>query len=1258
MSASSANLDLGPKPSKAMKSQTFILVSTPSFYSGQSAAPAQVRAFLGQKFRNANNVRAQPKLLIYGLALACATTGLNANIITVTNTADAGPDAPLAGSLRAALAGTADGDTIDATTVSGTITLVSGAISPAELTVNKNVTILGPGPASLTVNANHLSRVFHVTPGHTVTIAGLTMVNGDPSGPFAEGGGILNDHSVLTVSNCTLNGNSVRSGGGIYNDGNDTNSAMLTVNNCTLTGNSAQYGGGIFSSGDHSGSAILKINGGFVTGNSADFTGGGVLNTGSGGSATAEINGSSVSGNSAAESGGGIFNFKAILKISASILNGNSAGENGGGIYNDGSGSGNHASLEMTNSTLNSNTAGTNGGGIFNDGQTSGDATVKIMTSKININHAVAVGGGIFSDGDSGNVTVEITDSTVSGNTTGAGGISFASGAGGIYNTAMAGNATLTATHCLIAGNRDNGVLIANFSPSSGKATLTVIASTIDLPESGDCVGIENGASGSGSAIATLLASTVHGTNSGNAGLGVASIINSAAATADATLKIGNTIVNRVGGGPGNANFENNGGTVISLGFNLSNEAAGGGNTGTGTLVRFLNATGDRRNTDPILGRLADNGGPTFTHLPMPGSPAIDQGTSDLLTAYGATTDQRHLPLTVDLAGIPNPVLGNGTDIGAVEVQFLGESHRDLVWTNQAGGDWNVATNWSPNFVPNQSDKALIAVNATVTLGSDGECLGLTLGTLFNAPTVMGNGTLTIHGASTWVNGTMSGSGRTVIESGASLDITNPSVLSLTGRTLENGGTMHWTGTGNIGMNSGAVITNRTGALFDVQNVAAFNFASGINRFDNAGTFRKSANAGTTTFASGVNLNNYGSVEIQAGTLLCNGSFTNNGAVNLSAGATNRLAGGGSANGSFSAPATALVEWTSGTFTLNAGAQLNGAGLYRINGGSLTANTSVAADNLDLIGGSLDGSGAVTVNKVMNWPSGTMGGSGRTIVVTGAVLTIANPSSIVLSARTLENGGTALWTGAGNIGLLNGIITNRAGAVFHVQNAAILASAGGGPRFDNAGTFRKSANTGTTTIFSGVNFNNYGTVDIRTGILAANGGYVSSSNALLNCALGGTTAGTGYGQLQVAGTVTLHGTLSVDLTNGFSPALNDSFTVLSAGTRSGMFANFFYPSNIVTMQLSNTASSVIVRVTNVFTAISQPILLQPELSGLNIKLTWTAISNVTYRLESNPAVNSTNWSAIPDDVTALSNTASKLDALTSSNRFYRVHVLP
>ena len=151
--------------------------------------------------------------------------------------------------------------------------------------------------------------------------------------------------------------------------------------------------------------------------------------------------------------------------------------------------------------------------------------------------------------------------------------------------------------------------------------------------------------------------------------------------------------------------------------------------------------------------------------------------------------------------------------------------------------------------------------------------------------------------------------------------------------------------------------------------------------------------------------------------------------------------------------------------------------------------------------------------------------------------------------------------------------------------------------------------------------------------------------------------GGGEPRLQVAGAVTLNGALSVALTNGFVPAINDSFTVLTAGTRNNTFANFYYPSNAVTMQLSNTANSVILRVSDVL-VVPQPVLLPPALAGSNVLLTWTAVSNTTYRLEFNLDLSPSNWNALPGDVTGASNTASKLDALTPSNRFYRVRVLP
>ena len=92
------------------------------------------------------------------------------------------------------------------------------------------------------------------------------------------------------------------------------------------------------------------------------------------------------------------------------------------------------------------------------------------------------------------------------------------------------------------------------------------------------------------------------------------------------------------------------------------------------------------------------------------------------------------------------------------------------------------------------------------------------------------------------------------------------------------------------------------------------------------------------------------------------------------------------------------------------------------------------------------------------------------------------------------------------------------------------------------------------------------------------------------------------------------------------------------------------------MQLSNTSTSVIVRVNGI--VIRQPTLFTPVLSGSNVLLSWTAQSNATYRLEFNRDTSLTNWEALPGDVTTLSNTASKFDSWTPSNRFYRVRVLP
>src|SRR4029077_4777522 len=79
------------------------------------------------------------------LTLACALAiSARADTIVVTNTNDDGP-----GSLRQALAIANDGDTIDATGISGAIILTSGV-----LLVDRSVTIDGAGADVLAVDGN------------------------------------------------------------------------------------------------------------------------------------------------------------------------------------------------------------------------------------------------------------------------------------------------------------------------------------------------------------------------------------------------------------------------------------------------------------------------------------------------------------------------------------------------------------------------------------------------------------------------------------------------------------------------------------------------------------------------------------------------------------------------------------------------------------------------------------------------------------------------------------------------------------------------------------------------------------------------------------------------------------------------------------------------------------------------------------------------------------------------------------------------
>ena len=86
-----------------------------------------------------------------------------------------------------------------------------------------------------------------------------------------------------------------------------------------------------------------------------------------------------------------------------------------------------------------------------------------------------------------------------------------------------------------------------------------------------------------------------------------------------------------------------------------------------GTCIFTGDTTGHITNVDPLLGPLANNGGPTSTHALLGGSPAIDAGNpSDVGGAFSCFPfDQRGMPRPADGDGNEVPIC----DMGAFELQ-------------------------------------------------------------------------------------------------------------------------------------------------------------------------------------------------------------------------------------------------------------------------------------------------------------------------------------------------------------------------------------------------------------------------------------------------------------------------------------------------------------------------------------------------------------------------------------------------------------
>lgn len=582
-----------------------------------------------------------------------------------------------------------------------------------DLDITYGVTIVGIGPLDTFVDSNGIDRVFHIQSQVFVNITGVTIQNGHApdgangdygdqiggaGGPGAPGGGILNAGN-LNLTNCALrnnrsgnggaggdanvgrggNGAPGGDGGGIYNE----HGSKLYVQDCTIVHNVA--GGGGFAGIANSGSSGCAAKGGM---------GGGLLNSVN---ATMELKTSSVNDNQSGAggtdyyysgcgggvggSGGGIVN-AGTLRLGDTLVADNTAAEGGSnqqgqGSFEGGKGGGIFNTAEATliaeNSEIRSNQAGStasddffSGGGIANEG------VFTLINSRL-VNNSAGPGlsthdggsaggwgGGLDNKGDA-----LLLRSTVANNKAGDGGSGRTAGTGGsgggIHNGGVMRvfNSTISQNN---AGKGGENVAWGPVQSGSGggianDGTLKVMNSTISSNATAGGGPGRDGfvPGGSGGGIYTIgLMDMENSTVAENLAAVATAGRGGGLLVSGGIVRLRNTILGNSRDGSGERDCVHEGGSFVSLGYNLAEKP------GTCTFGGGF----DKQNLDPRLGPLANNGGSTRTFALLPGSPAIDVGSCTDIGGAIVSVDQRDLRRPVD--GTDDGA--SYCDIGAIEM--------------------------------------------------------------------------------------------------------------------------------------------------------------------------------------------------------------------------------------------------------------------------------------------------------------------------------------------------------------------------------------------------------------------------------------------------------------------------------------------------------------------------------------------------------------------------------------------------------------
>lgn len=501
--------------------------------------------------------------------------------------------------------------------------VISGSfiyLDQGELNITDSLSIHGLGTTLMGINAERNdsdpdvvagdgSRVFNISDGDPATNIEVSISDMQLTGADSPGlGGAVNTQESTTFDNVIIFNNAAAMGGGAVS-ASIADGATLTIRNSTLRDNTSGTDGGAVLANARG--ADITINNSTISGNTADQVGGGIylnIESTESGDPTVSIADSEIRDNSATDGGGiALASLAGAATIANSNIVGNTVTEKGGGI---------HASIN------------------------SADATVEVRDSTVSGNMADQ-GGGLYANSLG---TLGIARSTISENS--------AAQSGGGLDVVVAGLSVVDIDASTIARNRSDkgtgGGVSAIFT--DGTPQVNVFNSTLSSNSARISGGLD--ARGAGGKL-----NTAHSTVSFN----TSTDGNAAVAIRDASADLQHTIIAANNGAGAARDLSFSGANRLTVGFSLI-----GNNDGTGLTEAAPDANGNLIGgsvggiIDPLLGSLGPYGGTTDTHPLLTGSPAIDAG------AMGSSEfDQRGTPFVRVFDGSGDGI--DVADIGAVE---------------------------------------------------------------------------------------------------------------------------------------------------------------------------------------------------------------------------------------------------------------------------------------------------------------------------------------------------------------------------------------------------------------------------------------------------------------------------------------------------------------------------------------------------------------------------------------------------------------